>query len=160
MHYWRRQKKKMISMDLRGQAISLISQYNTNDPFEICDLLNIKIMRWPLGNMRGYFYQNENGKVIVLNNSLEQYAEKFVCAHELGHYILHGGLNRVFLDSQTFLNTAKCEKEANAFAMLFLYPDDKEFLEYGETIENISIETGCRDELVELRLFWAKNNFS
>ena len=128
-------------MDLKNSVTDLILQYGTNDPAVICDCLHIKTMYWPLEEMRGYFYQNENGRVIVLNRDLDDQSERFVRAHEIGHLILHGGLNRVFLDTRTFLNAA-----------CLLYPNDDEFLASGNTLSVLAASTGLREDVVKLRI--------
>lgn len=139
-------------MVIKNQVMDLIKRFATNNPFEICDYLNITILFQPLKNMRGYFYQNSIGDIIVLNSNLNQTTARFVCAHELGHAILHGGLNRVFLDSLTLTNTAKCEKEANLFGMYLLYPEDNILFEHGDTSEKIAMGIGLSENLVQLRL--------
>ena len=139
-------------MDGKMRACELAKRFPSNDPFELCEYLKIKIMRWPLEDMRGYFYQNEKGRVIVLNDSLSAKEERFVCAHEIGHYILHGGFNRVFLYTRTFLSTAKYENEADEFAAHLLYPyiciDEYE----GWTVEQIASFWGMPEEATKKRL--------
>ena len=139
-------------MDVKNSVTDLILQTGTNDPAVICDCLHIKTMYWPLEEMRGYFYQNENGRVIVLNRDLDDQSERFVRAHEIGHLILHGGLNRVFLDTRTFLNAARYEKQADAFAACLLYPNDDEFLASGNTLSVLAASTGLREDVVKLRI--------
>lgn len=138
-------------MNVRRCAAELSRQHGTNDPFELCDRLNIKFLHWPLEDMRGYFYQNENGRIIVLNTNLKPWEDRFVCAHEIGHFLLHGGFNRVFLDSRTFLNPSRYEKEANEFGMYLLFPEDSVLLEYGDTVQTIAANIGLSEDLVSLR---------
>lgn len=49
---------------------------------------------------------------------------KFVCAHELGHALLHPGINTPFLKASTLFSVNKLEREANEFAVELLLPDD------------------------------------
>lgn len=139
-------------MNIKNCVLALIEKFATNDPFELCDLLNITVVYRPLKNMRGYFYQHCMGDIIVLNDDLDEGTTRFVCAHEIGHAVLHAGLNRVFLDSQTLTNTQKCEKEANIFGMFLLYPDDRSLLEFGDTSQKIAMNIGLSEDLVQLRL--------
>ena len=143
-----------MKMKIKKQALSLIEKYCTNDPFKLCEFLNIAVEYAELGNMRGYYYQNENGSIIMLDSRLNEHIQKFVCAHEIGHYVLHDGMNRVFLSDSTLLNAAKYEREANEFSMCILFPDDEEFLSLGDTIHKISVVTGISEPLIQLR---AKN---
>lgn len=139
-------------MDVKEKALSIIEQCGSGNPWEICSCFCIKIFRHPLGNLRGYFYQTEKGRAIVLNDNLEPHEERFVCAHELGHFVLHGGMNRVFLDTRTFLNCARFEKEADVFGACLLYPDDEDFLSCGGTTSLLATCTGLREEVVKLRI--------
>lgn len=141
-----------MKIKIKKQALSLIEKFCTNDPFKLCDFLNIAVGYAELGNMRGYYYQNENGSIIMIDSRLSEHIQKFVCAHEIGHYILHDGMNRVFLSNSTLLNAAKYEREANEFSMCILFPDDEEFLSLGDTIYKISVVTGISEPLIQLRV--------
>lgn len=143
-------------MTIKDRALSLIREYGTNDPFELCAIMGIRLLQWPLEDMRGYYYQNENGKIIVINSTLDAITSNFVCAHELGHSVLHGEMNRVFLDSSTLINTLKYEKQANIFGMCLMYPSDAEFMDLGDTVEAITNRLGAREELVVLRILECK----
>lgn len=139
-------------MNVRDQAAKTIEQYCTNNPFELCACLGIKVMRWPLEDMRGYFFQNDKGRIIVLNSTLGYEESRFVCAHEIGHYILHGGFNRVFLDSRTLMNAGRYEREADAFASFILMPEDQEILQSGFTISQLAEWSGMREDIIRLRI--------
>ena len=129
------------------------SIYQTYDPFEICAGMGILVARISLTeSVRGICYTDENGMAAGINEDLPLHIAKFVCAHELGHLIMHRGMNSVFMETKTLMSSAKIEKQANMFAMCLLFPDDDEFLSYGDTIQHISIVTGCREALVKLRI--------
>ena len=49
--------------------------------------------------------------------------QRFTCAHELGHSLLHHDINTTFLKSKTLFSTSKIEREANTFAVELLMPD-------------------------------------
>lgn len=125
--------------------------FGTQDPFAICQQLGIEILFLPLGQMRGYCYSNENGTAVVLHNELSEHEAYVVCAHELGHVLLHSNLNRIYLDTSTFVCERKLENEVNAFAVCLLYPDDSELLEHCSTISEMSVYMGVRLELAQLR---------
>lgn len=139
-------------MEIRQSAQKLAEKFYTNNPQELCKALHIHVMECALCEMRGYFYQNQKGKIIVLNEALDEVTRRFVLAHELGHYVLHGGLNRVFLDTSTYLNTAKYEKEANLFASYLLFPEDEVFLQCDFTLSQLASLTGLSEAVVALRL--------
>ena len=116
-------------MDIKEFAQKTIQRFGTHDPFDICNQLGIVILYLPLGRMRGYCYSNENGKVVVLHDGLAEHEARVVCAHELGHVLLHPNLNRIYLDTSTFVCERNLENEVNAFAVCLLFPDDNELLE-------------------------------
>lgn len=104
----------------------LIETYKTTNPFEICDYLDIKIMRSDLGNeIRGFFQRTPNGyEIIHLNNNLNEHELKYVCAHELGHAIMHTDLSIGFFIENTFQVKGKYEIQADRFAAELLLPDN------------------------------------
>ena len=93
----------------------------------------------------------ESGKAVVLHDGLAEHEARVVCAHELGHVLLHPKLNRIYLDTSTFVCERKLENEVNAFAVCLLYPDDSELLENCSTLSEMSVYMGVRLELAQLR---------
>lgn len=107
---------------------NLIKKYDTYDPFEICEKININLVYENLGNIRGYYRYSKRNKYITINSILPDYEKLNVCAHELGHAILHSEYNRIFLNS-TFYLPSKFENQANRFAAYLIlrgYDDDFE----------------------------------
>lgn len=106
-----------------------IKKAKTNNPFEIADHKNIIIRYFPLGNTLGFYMKNVRQQVITINCDIDDYLMMFVCAHELGHAILHPNENTPFLHKNTLFSKAKIEREANEFAVnLLLY--DKNLEDY------------------------------
>jgi len=64
-------------------------------------------------------------KYIFINSELSEFDQKLVCAHELGHAILHSS-NRIqfLIDNTKILKRSKIEDEANLFASWLLFPSD------------------------------------
>lgn len=83
----------------------------------------------------GYIQINGRGYYVVLtNNDGNFYREQFNLAHELGHFVLHGGhLNPKDLDLSEYRNI---EQEADTFASYFLMPNSV----FGKDIRNIKID--------------------
>lgn len=104
-------------------ATNLIRKYDTNDPFEIADHKGIVILYEDLESIYGYYNYYKRIKMIHINNNLDEKLQRFTCAHELGHAILHHDTNTTFLKSKTFFSTSKIEREANTFAVELLMPD-------------------------------------
>jgi len=100
---------------------SLLKKHKTNCPFEIAKDRGINIKFADLGeSTRGIYYSKFRKRFIVIHNKLPDDWQRLVCAHELGHDILHRGINRFFIDSHTFFIAAKHERQANIFAVHLL----------------------------------------
>ncbi len=135
-------------------AERLIATWHTNDPFELCGALDILVVHVPLApEIRGFCQYALNTHIIYLNQSLDPPRRRFVCAHELGHVLLHPRDNRIFLDTATYQLTARLEQAANRFACHLLYPADSAFFEYPEyTVEQTAAVLGLPAELVQYRI--------
>ena len=109
----------------------------------------------PLGTLNGYYTKKYRIKHIHINERLSEPEQRFACAHELGHALLHPDSNTPFLTQNTYLSVDKLESEANKFAVEFLIPDDilcEYVYDYGYTAEQIARILGYQKELIELRL--------
>lgn len=105
-------------------AIKLIKKHKTNNPFEIAQAKGIMILYESLGNTLGYYNCYKRIQFIHINNNLNEKTQKFVCAHELGHALLHRDSNTSFLKANTFFSIDKIEVEANTFAVELLLTDE------------------------------------
>ena len=119
-------------MDSKRIADSLVRKYRTRDPFRIAKALGFVVLRTPMQGIRGFYQYVKRCYVIYVDSALENRDARFVCAHEIGHALLHRGLNRVFMDSHTYFPTNRYEIDANHFAVDLLYDDDdlRDFLEH------------------------------
>lgn len=107
-----------------------IKKAKSNNPFEIADRKNIIVNFLPLGNTLGFYMKNVRHQVITLNSELDESLKNFVCAHELGHAVLHPDENTPFLHKNTLLSRSKIEREANEWAVrLILYGEELEDFE-------------------------------
>lgn len=141
-------------MNEKELARQLIDTWHTNDPFELCAALDIVVVTVPLASeIRGFCQYALNTHIIYLNQLLDDRQRKFVCAHELGHALLHPQSNRIFLDTATYQVTARLEVAANRFACHLLYPEDSAFFEYPEyTVEQTAAYLALPAELVQYRI--------
>ncbi len=144
----------MISTKEQALAQKLIAKLGTNDPFEICSQLSILVVSVQLpAEIRGFCQFAMNTHIIYINQALDTLQRRFVCAHELGHVLLHPRDNRIFLDTATYQVTAKLELAANRFACHLLYPEDSAFFEYPDcTVEQTAACLGVPAELVQYRI--------
>ena len=118
-------------MDIRLKVLNLIVKYGTKNPFKLAKKLNVEILIEDLGEVRGLFKKVLKRKFIFINSKLSEFDKILVCAHELGHDILHSSSNYQFLiDNTRILRKSKLEDEANLFASYLLISDDEVFEEY------------------------------
>ena len=110
-------------MPVRADALArrLAEKHGSHDPFALCRALGIVVTRHPLSDVRGYCMRHQGVQIITLASDLTRHPARFVCAHELGHCFMHGGLNRVFMDSRTFMWPDKFETECDRFACHLLF---------------------------------------
>lgn len=130
---------------LPDKIIKLLKTYNTNDPFKLARSLGIVIIFLDLGDTYGFYRCYKRVKTIVINSELSEWLKRYVCAHELGHALLHADINTAFLKKNTFYSIGRIEREANEFAVnLLLY--DKNMKDY-ETKFEILQENGIPYEM-------------
>ena len=73
----------------------------------------------PLKGVNGFYHRYLDQDIIYISDSLNNDEQYIVCAHELGHMIMHSDIDTIFLDNP--LNTTgRLELEANAFALQLL----------------------------------------
>ena len=111
-------------MEARVLAAKLAAKYGTRDPFRIAEELGIIIVFAPLVDMRGFQQRIKRRNIIYINDALDEHQQRLVCAHELGHHLMHRGMNRIFMDHSTQIVTQKFENEAHMFSLELLFQDD------------------------------------
>ncbi|HHT7139357.1 ImmA/IrrE family metallo-endopeptidase [Bacillus cereus] len=111
-------------MDIKEYVLNIIEKYKTTDPFEIAKEKNIIVLFEDLGNTLGFYNTYKRFKFIHINNQIDEITQRFVCAHELGHAVLHPKANTPFLRNQTFFSVDRLEVEANTFAVELLLTDE------------------------------------
>lgn len=111
-------------MTSKKTANTLAARYGTRDPFRLCEALNIIVLFEPLGTVRGYYSKSHRFKVIHINQDLPEQKQRFTCAHELGHALMHPNACTPFLREHTLFSVDKLEVEANRFAACLCYPPD------------------------------------
>lgn len=118
---------------------NLIKNYRTRNPFEIAKKLKIEIIFSDFENLRGFFKKVLKKKYIFINSNLNEFEQMLVCAHELGHALLHSSNNYQFmLDNTSILKESIIEKEANLFLKYLLF-DDVDLNYYDNYIETDTV---------------------
>lgn len=104
---------------IRSIILELIKSYETCDPFRLCQYLGIIVAFVPLVRVKGFYQRYEDNDIVYINRDLGEEEQTLVCAHELGHAILHKDINAVFLETTNFV-VNKYENEADIFADLLI----------------------------------------
>ncbi len=97
----------------------IVNLCDSRNPFKIAELLGIRCEFVEMKDVEAFSLKSEqdgNG-VIFIKNSMGSFSQRILCAHELGHLILHEEENNLFCSNE--YNTEK-EAEANYFVTLLL----------------------------------------
>lgn len=111
----------MTGEEILKLADSIKLEYNTNDPIELCKKMGIGISITGL-NPRIYpayiLHVNEKPS-IILNKHFTENSQKILCAHELGHALIHG--KRIMNQFKDTTCPEHVEYEANLFAVALIF---------------------------------------
>ncbi len=143
-----------MSNDIKNIVTGLIELYDTNNPFELCECLDISLIFSDLGNeLLGFFQKtNKDYEILHINTKLNYYMQKYICAHELGHAILQPELSVSFFIKSPFIIKNKYEIEADLFAAELLV-DDCCISAYKDlTLEQIAAIKHVPKQLIELKI--------
>lgn len=123
--------------------------YGTCDPCELCRCLGITLLHADLPRRINGFYMETAGKqAVVISDSIKAPLDSACTAHELGHALLHKGVNAVFLTDSTNFVTGRYEREADLFAAALLI-NVEDIIQNGSSIERIAKITGVPSYAVE-----------
>ena len=122
-----------------NKARETVNMAGSRDPFNAATLIGVSVNYKDLGNLRGAYLSSMPMPVIIINENIDSQMKKIVCAHELGHHILHQNISHSCTENSfNGRKTGTLEMEANIFAAEFLI--DKaaviENLKNGMTVEN------------------------
>ena len=109
--------------NIREIVQRVTTQYGTQSPFQLCEKMGINIFFADLPDkVNGLFVNSsENGsRSILISKSLPACEQEQVCAHELGHALLHSEINSILLEDDPSFGLTKFEMEADLFSNLLL----------------------------------------
>ena len=138
-------------MDILRLVDSLVRKYNTRNPFEIINNLNVIVVFYPLKGVKGFYQYFQRNNIIYIDNEISENEQKVVCAHELGHMFLHKKCNAIFMDTRTHFVTNKYENEANTFAAELLIPNSIILENPGMTKNQIARLTGYDEKIMKYK---------
>ncbi|MBE6531800.1 MAG: ImmA/IrrE family metallo-endopeptidase [Ruminococcaceae bacterium] len=114
---------------ISNKVEGIVKKYRTRDPFELCEDMGIGVRYRDLGEqLKGFFFYQSRIKTIVLNSRTDEMLHRALCAHELGHAVLHSELltaMRSFHELELFDSAIPSEYEANLFAAELLISDEQ-----------------------------------
>ena len=141
---------------IKDIAEKLIKKYGSRDPFFISEMLKLNIVYKDLGSLKGMYLILKNNRYAILNSTLDHIEKKCVCAHELGHDLLHRGFAKdVFLqDFMLYDMKNRPEYEADFFASSLLIDECelKELIKLNTSSADMAEAFSVSSELIEFKL--------
>jgi Zn-dependent peptidase ImmA (M78 family) len=108
----------MNKSEIVGVANTIKGAYGTKNPFRIAEMRGIDVIFKNYNpSVRGYYTKLFDKKCIFVNSNYDNVAQAIICAHELGHAILHTDIIEIkhYDDPDSTY-----EAEANIFAAALL----------------------------------------
>lgn len=145
-------------MTIKMLADKIAKRHSTRDPFQIASDLGFIVVFAPLKEVRGFQQRILRRNLVYINSDLDETQQRLVCAHELGHYFLHRGTNRIFMDRSTDFVSQKTENEAHKFSVDLIYSDDMLADFIYQPTGKIANYMGVSENLAEYRIRSIKLN--
>lgn len=139
-------------MSTRTIADGLARKHGTRAPFNIANELGFIVVFAPLVDMRGFQHKTKRRRFIYINDQLDEQQQRLVCTHELAHHLLHRGMNRIFMDQNTYMVTRRYETEASHFAVDLIFSDEELQPFLFRSYECAAAYMGVSNTLAEYRL--------
>ena len=98
----------------------------------LCPEKSLKAYSRLLQNDSSLIIENESNFVISLTAFNGATRDRFIIAHELGHYFIHSAMGEIVPMIASRSGSNRAEREANWFAAAFLMPKEK-FIQLSET---------------------------
>lgn len=108
----------------------MVQAAKSREPYELAEHNGAFVRESDLGALKGMYTVMLGNPFIVINQSLSERTKKIVCAHELGHHMLHRELAEGGVRMREFMlykMDERPEYEANIFAA-YLLLDENEIL--------------------------------
>ena len=112
---------------------NLRKEHPNTDPFELVRAMGFLLLFQSMGKAKnackGFCMMQDGQTSITINSDLPGMIQKIICAHELGHAVLHSqtpGME-AFHDFALFDDVSSTEYEANVFAAELLLKDEDVF---------------------------------
>ena len=76
-------------LDAKKAAQKAAAKFGTTNPFQIAGELGYVVLEVPLEGVRGFHLYTKRRHIIYISDVLNEWEKLWVCAHELGHALLH-----------------------------------------------------------------------
>ena len=130
----------MISSLIHSKVKKIVKQADTRNPFKIADELGVHVMfRNDFVKLKGMYKVISRNRFIFINANLDEFEQRVICAHELGHDALHRELATTMFEITLYDVKNRVEYEANAFAAALLIDDDEVVELMGEGFDESGI---------------------
>ena len=130
----------MRSKDIIALAQEL-KKYLGSDPFEIAKHYGINVIKKDsaMKNFKASIVKaNGYSTTIFINERFSELSQKVLCAHELGHALLHEGTNTFAVTSNNV--GTNVEYEANLFAVCLLFEQKDIGINFSK-MDNYTLQT-------------------
>ena len=133
-------------------ANTVANTYGSRNPFTICEELGIEILFLHLDDgLRGSINRIRGQYVVFIHDQLTEHVQYYVCAHELGHFFFHRGLNCTLFDGE--YSRSKYENKADIFACQLLYGEPPLFDDPAMTYSQIADCLQTKEDKVQDKLY-------
>lgn len=115
----------MRTEDIINYVRQLKQYYKTSNPFVLAEIMGIRVLdrRANPKVFKADTLKLENYPTIIsLNDALDDRTRYVLCAHELGHALLHEGINHFDINTKNMCGPV--EYEANLFAVSLLFEEN------------------------------------
>ena len=115
----------MTSNKIHESAQRLLKRCDSRNPFKISKELGVHVIfRNDFASLKGMYKVILRNRFIFINGNLDEFEQRVICAHELGHDTLHRDIP-VHLETAFYDTKNRMEYEANAFAAEILLDDNE-----------------------------------
>ena len=140
-------------INIHARVKHLIQKYGTRNPGKLAKELKITIIKRPFKKTMGFFKKDLRRKFIIVNSNLDEFVQRLVIAHELGHALLHSSNQTSYIHEYTLFPRGRVEIEANKFAAELLIDEkdiDKCYLE-NICINQLAYYYGVPEQLIKYK---------
>lgn len=139
-------------------ARRLFRKYKTRDPFAVAEEVGVQVLfEEGFKEQKGAFKVILKTPFIFLNPHLSEHMQRIVCAHELGHALLHrelGTQKQPLMEFEVMDIVNDAEMEANVFAAELMLDEEEiiDCIEQGWNMVSIARKMNTNVNLLSLKV--------